>query len=153
MTHLTLTKKDWKTVFLENLSKSPNITKAAKAAGYTRQRVYQIRDEDPEFAKLWDDALAQSLDTAEGELYRRAVRGVVKPVYQGGVEVGKIREYSDTLMIFLLKAHKPEVYREVTRSELTGKNGGPITHKDVTELTDDELARIAAGSSGGATKT
>ena len=152
MTHLTLTKKDWKAVFFENLSKSPNITKAAKAAGYTRQRVYQIRDEDPDFAKLWDDALAQSLDTAEGELYRRAVRGVVKPVYQGGVEVGKIREYSDTLMIFLLKAHKPEVYREVTRNELTGKNGGPIQHKDVTELTDDELARIAAGSSGGATK-
>lgn len=37
--------------------------------------------------------------------------------------------------------------------ELTGKDGGPIEHKDVTELTDDELARIAAGSSGGATKT
>ena len=153
MTQLTAIKKDWKTVFFENLSKSPNVSKAAKAAGYTRQWVYHLRNEDPEFAKLWDDALAQSLDTAEGEMYRRAVRGVVKKVFYQGTHIDTVKEYSDTLLIFLLKAHKPEVYREVTRNELTGKNGGPITHKDVTELTDDELARIAAGSSGGATKT
>lgn len=37
------------------------------------------------------------------------------------------------------------------RTEVTGKDGGPVTYRDVTELTDDELARIAAGSGPGAT--
>ena len=38
-----------------------------------------------------------------------------------------MRKYSDTLAIFLLKAHAPEKYRENTRMELTGANGEPLT--------------------------
>jgi len=41
----------------------------------------------------------------------------------------------------------------VERTELTGLNGGPIEHKEVTQLSDDELANIASGGGRGITKT
>lgn len=125
LTNLTL-KRDWKKAFLDSLSKSPNVTKAAKAAQFTRQRMYQLRDEDPDFAAEWDSALQEAMDNAEGETYRRAVKGTLKPVFHKGEEVGKIREYSDTLLMFWLKAHRPEIYKETVRNEMTGKNGEPL---------------------------
>lgn len=145
MTQLTPKKEnDWKETFLSRLRKSPNVTAAARAAGYSRQWMYELREREENFAKAWDEALSESLDTAEGELYRRAVRGVVKRVYYQDKHIDTVKEYSDTLLIFMLKAHRPEKYRETVRSELTGKNGGPIEHENVG-LTDEQRAdRIAA---------
>lgn len=130
MTQVT-PKKDFIEVFLDRLSKSPNVTAAAKAAGYSRKFFYELRKDDPDFAEAWQDALAQSLDVAEGELYRRAVRGVVKKVFYQDKQIDTVREYSDTLLIFLLKSHKPEVYRETTRNEVSGPNGNEIVMKVV----------------------
>ena len=55
----------------------------------------------------------------EREAYRRAVKGVEKPVYRGGQLVGTIREYSDSLLMFLLRARRPELYRDHSRVERT----------------------------------
>ncbi len=44
--------------------------------------------------------------------------GVLRPVFQGGKHVGDIREYSDTLLQFLLKGERPEKFRE--RYEVSG---------------------------------
>lgn len=119
--HLTdLTTEKRKELFIERLSKEPNVTRAAHWAGYTRQYVYELRDGDPDFAKAWNEALEESIDLCEGEMHRRAFEGTLKPVYQGGVKVGSIREYSDTLAIFLTKAHRPEKYRETVKQELSG---------------------------------
>lgn len=57
----------------------------------------------------------------------------------GEHKIAAVRKYSDTLAIFLLKAHDPAKYRENTRMELTGADGGPV------EFTDTErAAKIAA---------
>lgn len=63
----------------------------------------------------------------EQEAFRRAVEGTEKPVFgsmgfrMGSGEIGRVREYSDTLLIFLLKGARPEKYRERTeiRSDQT----------------------------------
>lgn len=143
--HATPTRRDWKEIFLDALRQSPNVSAAAKAAGHSRQHVYVARDEDAAFALAWDDALAEAVDMAEGEAYRRAVEGVEKPVYQGGIRVGEVQDYSDTLLIFLLKAHRPHLYREALDLNLRKP-------KSVEEMSDEELAAIAAGkpASGGA---
>lgn len=119
MTKLTPKKRRaWKPIFLQALRASPNVTAAARSAGLSREHVYNTRERDATFAKQWDDALEQSTDKAVGEAYRRAVKGVLKPVFgslggnKGNGQIGKVREFSDTLMIFLLKAHRPEIYRE-----------------------------------------
>lgn len=74
----------------------------------------------------------------EDEAHRRAFEGVDKPVFYQGDECGTIREYSDTLAIFLLKAHNPEKYRENSKVELEA-------NIRVNDMTDDEIrAEIAA---------
>lgn len=124
LTNLTPEKR--RELFLAQLRKEPNITVAARKAGWSRGYVYQLRDEDPDFFVAWQEALDESVDLAESEVHRRAFKGTLKPVYHGGLWVGGIREYSDTLAIFLLKAHRPEKYRENLRHELSGPGGGPI---------------------------
>jgi len=118
---------NWKEVFAVTLAKSPNVTAACPRAKVSRSWVYAERETDPEFAAAWDEALEMGLDSAEGELYRRAVEGVLEPVFHQGEKVGHIRRYSDTLLKFLLQSHRPERYRETVRSELTGADGTALT--------------------------
>jgi hypothetical protein len=82
------------------------------------------------FKALFDEAHEDALDALEEEARRRAVDGVLEPVYQGGEKVGTIRKYSDALLMLLLKGKRPDTFRE--RHEVTGKNGGPLhTQTDV----------------------
>ena len=103
-----------KAAFLVNLAEFGNVSLAAKAAGLGRQNAYDYRDRDPVFAAEWDTAMETATDLLELECRRRALHGCDKPVFYQGEECGVIREYSDTLAIVLLKAHRPEKFRENT---------------------------------------
>lgn len=107
--------------FLEALASFANVTLACKKVGVTRSKIYEWRSEDPSFKKDWDDAIDLGTDSLEDEAVRRAHEGTLKPVYQGGKKVGSIREYSDTLLIFLLKGRRPERFRDKVEHDLTGK--------------------------------
>lgn len=110
----------WTPAFLAALSQSPNVSAACRAAGIARSAAYELRAADPEFASAWQDAIDQSTDLLVGEMYRRAVHGTEKPVFYLGAECGRVREYSDTLAMFLAKSHRPEVYRETVKQEHSG---------------------------------
>lgn len=112
--------------FLAALAATCSVTRACEAAGMARRTAYEWRDADPDFFRRWEEAKAIGAEALEDEAMRRAVEGCDKPVFHQGVAVGTIREYSDTLAIFLLKGAKPEKYRERTAMELTGANGGPV---------------------------
>lgn len=60
-----------------------------------------------------------AVERMENEARRRAVEGTLRPVFHGGAQVGEVREYSDTLLIFLLKAHDPK-YRDKQQIEYSG---------------------------------
>ena len=98
--------------FLAELARCGLVTQAARLAGYTRSRVYAWRREDADFRDRWDDAIAEYVETLESEADRRAVEGILKPVFYLGEPCGAIPQYSDTLLIFRLKALKPEMYRD-----------------------------------------
>jgi len=112
--------------FLDALSQSANVTRSAKRAGIARCVAYQWRDADEEFRKAWDAALELGIDALEDEATRRAAEGVVKPVFYQGVKCGSVREYSDTLMMFMLKARRPDRFKDRAATELTGAEGGSI---------------------------
>lgn len=101
-----------RSAFLEALASFGTVRHACEAADVGRSTVYEWREEDADFAAAWDAALEEAADTLEREAMRRAAEGVDKPVFQGGALVGFVREYSDTLLIFLLKGLRPEKYRE-----------------------------------------
>lgn len=98
-----------------------NVTRACQAIDIDRTTAYLWRDGDSEFAKGWERAKAIGADALEDEATRRAYEGTKKPVFYLGGECGTIREYSDTLAIFLLKGAKPEKYRERSDVNVTGK--------------------------------
>lgn len=136
--------KNWKEIFIQELTRIPNVAAAARKAKMGRQATYQARYNDPDFAAAWNEALEAAIENAEGELYRRAVHGTLEPIYHSGEKVGSVRRYSDTLLIFLLKAHKPDMYRETVRNELSGPKGAPIQVEkpDLSILSMEELLAL-----------
>lgn len=94
---------------------------ACKAAGYSRRSVYEYRNEDEEFARRWQEADDEAVELMEAEADRRATKGTLKPVFYLGVKCGEIREFSDTLLIFRLKAKRPDLYRERASIDHSGQ--------------------------------
>jgi hypothetical protein len=98
--------------FLTALATSGNVAHAARAAKASRSRAYQLRAEDPDFAAEWTEALETATDALAAEARRRAIDGVEVPHFHQGRVAGTVRKYSDTLLMFLLRAHRPDLYRE-----------------------------------------
>lgn len=97
----------WHPRFLEILSQSCNVTLACKAANVRPKTAYEHKKEMPEFAEQWEEAKEGAIDILEAEAWQRA------------------RKQSDVLMIFLLKAHKPDKYREQAHLDVTS-GGKPL---------------------------
>ncbi|TPM39596.1 terminase [Mesorhizobium sp. B2-3-4] len=112
--------------FFDTLRDGQSVTAACINAGISRTAAYEWRDADDEFRKMWDEAVDEGTDRLEDEAHRRARDGVQKPVYQGGKRVGEIREYSDTLTIFLLKARRPDKFKDRVSTEISAPGGGPV---------------------------
>lgn len=152
----TVPPSDWQERFLKHLAQYGNASKAAQYARVSRNFVYAQRKTDPAFANAWAEALDGAADVLEAEAWRRAVKGTKreKGVYYEGKEIARevIREYSDTLLIFLLKGARPEKYRE--RSEVRHTTE-PIDWEKVPpeirdafierKLTADDVRRLTAG--------
>jgi hypothetical protein len=119
--------------FLETLAETANVTAAAQSVSLNRQYLYVLRENEPEFAERWDAAVKLGTHALEDEAARRAKDGWEEPVFYQGVECGHVRKFSDTLLIFLLKARDPK-YRE--RLDLAGPNGGPIPVSNTVEVID-----------------
>jgi hypothetical protein len=98
---------------------------AAIAAGYTLSAVRAFRKANAEFDGRWKEADDMAIERMEAEADRRAVDGTDKPVFYQGERCGEVREYSDSLLIFRLKARRPEVYRE--RFEHAADPARPLT--------------------------
>jgi hypothetical protein len=126
--------------FLEALSRTGNVTRAAEICSIDRTLVYDWRKADPDFKAAWDETLDVAVDLLIDEAQRRAHDGVDEPVFYMGQECGTIRRYSDSLLMFLIKGKRPEYATE--RRQLSGPNDGPI---EVKTLSDEELdAKITA---------
>lgn len=89
-----------------------SVTDATKEAGVHITLPYKTRNTDEAFKQAWQEAAEIGTEMLEQEAARRAYHGVLEPVFYKGEECGQVRKYSDTLMIFLLKARKPEKYRD-----------------------------------------
>lgn len=108
--------REWMPVFLATLRNSANVRAACDAAKIDRRTAYRNRDENLAFAERWDEAIEEACDGLEAAAWLRA------------------RRSSDTLMIFLLKAHRPHKYRETTRNLTIN-----VTADQAAQMSDEEL--------------
>lgn len=133
---------DWAPAFLAALAATGNVSDAARQSGVGRRTAYDRRDAEPDFKAAWADALDAACDALELEARRRALQGVTRPVFGSGgagvgtVQVGEVQEYSDTLMIFLLKAHRPERFNPPRDVKHSGDPANPVRHHHDGPLTD-----------------
>jgi hypothetical protein len=104
----------WYDAFLAAFEENANVSAACEAAGVPRRSYYDHYDNYEDFRARADEAKGRAVESLERVAWERA------------------RAQSDTLTIFLLKAHKPELYN-------------PTLKVDVSQLTDEELDRITRG--------
>jgi hypothetical protein len=111
---------EYRARFLEALASGLSVTAASQIVGVNRCTPYEWRNNDPEFAKAWDIAINVGTDLLEDEAWRRAYQGTDRPVYQNGALVGAVRDYSDNLLMFLLRGRRPQTYRDNAKVEMSG---------------------------------
>lgn len=137
--------------FLDGLRDSYSVSHSARAAGIDPTTAYEWKNislaskqEDgsyiDDFCLRWVEAYEEGVDKIEDEITRRAVRGYEKPVYQGGILVGSVTEYSDTLAALVARGKRPGVYN-TDRVEHTGRDGGPINHSIALEFIEPEKVK------------
>jgi len=100
-----------KRAFLAAYMECGMIYKAAKCAEMPRTMHNYWMHTDPDYAEAFALAHEVVIETHEDEASRRAL-GYDETAYTKQGEPYTIRKYSDTLLIFRLKALKPEMYRD-----------------------------------------
>lgn len=108
----------WEEKFLASLKMHGVVSAACLDAGIDRTTAYKAKDRDSEFAERWQDTLEQACDVLEFEAKKRAL------------------SHSDSLMMFLLRAHRPEKYLDKVAANLKIKPPKPLE-----EMTEAELDR------------
>ncbi|MDA1095621.1 MAG: hypothetical protein O3A25_20540 [Acidobacteria bacterium] len=95
-------RRNWQTPFLAAMKNSGNVRASCDAAGITRSVAYKSRNRHPAFAAQWDEALQDAIDTLEAVAWQRARTGL-----------------SDQVLLMLLRAHRPDLYSERLRIQVT----------------------------------
>jgi hypothetical protein len=86
-----------------------SIGAACKAERIGRQTFYEWRAEDADFAKRCDDAMENGTDVIEDVARKRAIDG------------------DNTMIALMLKARRPDKYRERSDVQLSNADGAPFT--------------------------
>lgn len=110
-----------------------NVSAAARSLDVSRKTIINYADRYSTVKQALDDEREAMIDTAESALHAAILDKQGWAVCFTLKTLGKSRGY-------------------VERQEITGADGRAIEIRHADELTDDELARIAASSSGGTTE-
>ena len=89
---------------------------ATAVTGVNMQQVCAWRRFHPIFSKLWYASEEAGEDVRRAKrlylAHKHAVEGTEKPVFQGGVQVGVVREFDHKLLQWLIEADNPGKYRD-----------------------------------------
>lgn len=123
-----------KAAFLDLIREGHTAASAARGLGFnpttfTKKTGRNIQAVDEEFAEAYQEAIEHSTQLLEREAIRRAAEGWDEAHVTNKGEIYVIRKYSDVLLMFLLKARRPETYRDNHKIEHTGPNGTPLEVK------------------------
>lgn len=144
--------------FLSAYAESANVSLAAEVTNIARRsHYYWLRT--PEYVQVFDEARDDAIALLEAEARHRAVDGIETPIFHAGKQVyekkinrktGEVtmkpvtrRKYSDILLMFLLKAYRPEKYRDNWQGRPWKTSGAPVG-VDLTRLSDAEGRQLRA---------
>jgi len=134
----------WQRKFLQALRIIPNVFRACRVSRVSPPTVYKARKESKKFEKAWDLALETGYALMEETAMRLATqgnkRGVWKVVNGVPVKVEVLTDYSEAMLLHLLRVHYPH-HREQARIEHVGGGPGtaPIQTQQLPPLIPKEL--------------
>lgn len=151
LSHEFLRLRGTQKAFLVAYAYTGNITKSAEIAGVIRESHYDwLRSSSStseEYTIAFKKAQEESVEREEYEAWRRAVIGTREYKFHQGVPIlhpvtGEPyyeHRYSDNLLMFRLRANKPEKYRDIHEHELKGQINhahvhGMLTMEQLREL-------------------
>jgi len=129
-------RKNWKSIFINELAESSNVKKACEAAGISQSLAYKQRREDPNFARQWFEALAEGYDKLEMDLLLRLREGRLEDIDADGNK----RKFDIGTAFRCLLAHRDTVAREKGRKTLADE---VATMKSINEKIDILRAKEA----------
>ncbi len=112
--------------FLYALMRLGNVSQACRQVKVNRTAIYQRKVYDEAFSQAFEDARRVGVSNLEDTAFDIANAGWLEPVFHDGKECGEKRRFSPALMIFLLKSHDPQRYRERVDFQSSGAGGGPM---------------------------
>lgn len=139
-------KPKWENAFLAALRETGKVSSAATSTGVARHTVYKHKRACEEFAQAWEEALLEAASLLEDEAVRRAREGTIKYKFDrnGKPILHPVTgepyyelDYSDTLLIFLLKGILPDKYRDRSNVQVEG-GSTPVQHEFQCKPTDPE---------------
>lgn len=108
--------------FIEVLADTGLVSTAAHAVDMSEQSAFRLRRAPggESFARAWEAATSAAATRLIDVAFTRAIDGVDMPVFdRDGCRIGSKRHYSDRLMMFLLRAYRPDRFRHAHRDERT----------------------------------
>lgn len=145
--HARVAMADRQEAFLAQYELTCHVGMSAEHAGIQRKQHYYWLTHDPSYRPRFEASDKIAIDALEQSLLQRAMHGVEEPVWHQGQQCGSVLKYSDRLGEFLLKGRRPEMYGDRFKTEITGKDGGPIAvvrDTDLASLDEAELLVLAA---------
>lgn len=97
---------DRRTIFLEALAHSSNVTESAKSAGVSTSAVYRARRKSKPFRTAWQVSLCEGYTRLEAELLAEALRAVTAKTHETTL---KSRAQKQRLGLQLLSQHRSTV--------------------------------------------
>jgi hypothetical protein len=151
-THAQNPLSTWRSAFITALAINGNVSAAARAAEVNRQYCYECRTSDPGFAEEWDEALVMAVEGLEERAWNRALFKDIQYKFhpktgqplrfpEGHPLEGKpYFEYvgSDAVLLRLMEAHKPDLYKPRSAVDLNGTLKTEPKH-DLTKLSTADL--------------
>lgn len=126
--------------FLYALEKTNcSIRRACKEAGINRTRIEMLKQRVPQFSTRCSVVFEEITDKLEEAAFKRAVKGVPKPIFYKGEVVGHEQQFSDHLLAIMLQGRRPGTYR----------HGGagvekPLSPDEAALLAQEAVARLMA---------
>lgn len=95
--------------FIEALAATACVEEACRHVGMSERSAYRLRLRSGarNFREAWDAALDIGVHRLEQAALGRALRGVPRPIFYRGEQVGEWREYDERLAMFLLRYRRP----------------------------------------------
>jgi len=143
-----------KNAFLDIIREKGLTSAACAEIGLSPCTVSRHRSEDPQFRDAMDEAFRQHGASLIREAHRRGVEGVSKPIYgsqgpgQGSGVVGWVQEYSDRLLLELLRKYDPDFRPATAKVEVTTNVSAPkgdsngLSLEDLSPESQEDLLRI-----------